>query len=163
MDRLHAPWRSEYVKNPDGEGCVFCKARDEKEENESYVIVRGKYSFVILNIYPYNNGHVMIAPFRHTGDLQELNEKEILEMMLFTRRMEEVLRESMNAQGFNIGMNIGRIAGAGFVNHLHIHVVPRWSGDTNFMPILGETKVLPMSLDEALTIIKETYERKFGN
>lgn len=163
MKKIYAPWRSEYIRNPDNYSCIFCKASKGKNDKTCYVLLRGEHTFVMMNIFPYNNGHVMIAPYKHTGDLQELNLDEMNELISYTQIWEAAIREAMNPQGFNIGMNIGRVAGAGVEDHLHIHVVPRWSGDTNFMPVIGETKVIPMNLDEAYDLLKSTYEQKFTN
>lgn len=163
MDRIYAPWRSEYIKNPGGKECIFCRAARTKSDKECYVLLRGKYSLVVMNIYPYNSGHIMIAPYKHTGDLGDLTNDEMSELMSYSQVWEAVIREAMNPEGFNMGMNIGRIAGAGVLDHLHIHLVPRWSGDTNFMPIIGETKVIPISLEESYELLKSTYEKQFKN
>ncbi len=163
MKRIYAPWRYKYVSNPDSEGCIFCKANCSDDDRKSGVLFRGKSSFAIMNLYPYNNGHIMVAPYRHTGNFGELSEDEMLEMSSILQEWQKVIKKAMNPDGFNIGMNLGRIAGAGFEDHLHYHLVPRWSGDTNFMPIIGETKVVPMSIDEAydllLKVSKETDKR----
>jgi len=159
MKKLFAPWRYKYVSNPNSEGCIFCKAASAKDDKKSGVLFRGKLSFVIMNKYPYNNGHVMVAPYKHTGNFIELNKDEMLEMSVILQKWQEVIKKAMNPGGFNIGMNIGRIAGAGFEDHLHYHIVPRWSGDTNFMPIIGETKVVPMSIDKAYDILLKAYKK----
>lgn len=163
MKRIYAPWRAEYIKNPTCDECIFCKASQEKEDKICYVLMKGKLSFVMMNIFPYNNGHIMIAPYKHTGNLQDLTQDELNELISFTQIWEAVLKEAMKPQGFNIGINIGRVAGAGVEDHIHIHIVPRWSGDTNFMPVLGEAKVIPMNLNEAYEILKSTYDKKFSN
>ena len=162
MDRIYAPWRSEYIRNPGGEECIFCKAAKSKNDRECFVLKRGEDSIVIMNIYPYNNGHIMIAPYKHTGNLLELNGDEMGELMSYTQSWVAVIQKAMNPQGFNIGINIGKIAGAGVEDHLHIHIVPRWSGDTNFMPIIGETKVVPMDLEEAYNLLISTHEQDFN-
>ncbi|MEJ2356125.1 MAG: HIT domain-containing protein, partial [candidate division WOR-3 bacterium] len=128
------------------------------DDRKSGVLFRGEFSFVIMNKYPYNNGHIMVAPYKHTGNFGDMNEDEMLELSVNIRKWQEVIKKAMKPDGFNIGMNIGRIAGAGFENHLHYHLVPRWSGDTNFMPIIGETKVVPISIDEAYDILLEAYK-----
>ncbi len=163
MKRIYAPWRSEYIKNPGGDECIFCKAALSKNDRECYVLARGEYSFVIMNKYPYNNGHIMIAPYKHTGDLQELSHDEMFELINYSQKWEAAIRKAMNPQGFNIGMNIGRVAGAGVKDHLHIHIVPRWSGDMSFMPVIGETKVIPMHLGEVYDLLKSTYEQQFNH
>jgi len=158
MKRIFAPWRYKYIKNPDSEGCIFCRAVSSNDDRKSGVLFRGEFSFVIMNKYPYNNGHIMVAPYKHTGNFGEMNEDEMLELSVIIRKWQKVIKKAMKPDGFNIGMNIGRIAGAGFENHLHYHLVPRWSGDTNFMPIIGETKVVPISIDEAYDILLESYK-----
>ncbi len=122
------------------------------------ILFRGKYTFVIMNIYPYNPGHIMIAPYTHTGDINNLKNEEMFEMMKLTQIAIKILEEKMKPQGYNVGINIGRIAGAGFEHHIHIHIVPRWSGDTNFMPIIGETKVIPVSLEETYEELKSGFD-----
>jgi ATP adenylyltransferase len=158
MKRLYAPWRYKYVSNPDSEDCIFCKAARTKDDKRSFVLNRGETSFVMMNIYPYNNGHLMIAPYKHTGNLQDLSESEMLEISTMLQKCQAVLKKAMKPEGFNIGMNLGRIAGAGFEEHLHYHIVPRWSGDTNFMAVIGDTKVIPMSLEEGYELLLRIYE-----
>jgi ATP adenylyltransferase len=158
MKRIFAPWRYKYVRNPSSEVCIFCKAASSDDDKKSGVLFRGKFSFAIMNKYPYNNGHIMVAPYKHTGNFGELIEDEMLEMSLIMQEWQQVIKKAMNPDGFNVGMNIGRVAGAGFENHLHYHLVPRWNGDTNFMPIIGETKVVPISIDEAYDILLKVYK-----
>ena len=126
-----------------GEGCVFCAHLDEGDDETSHILHRGVAAFVILNAYPYNTGHLMVAPLRHVGELHTLEPDERAELMELTTRSTEIIRAALGAHGFNIGMNLGQVAGAGIPGHLHVHVVPRWGGDTNFMPVVGDTKVLP--------------------
>ncbi len=155
MDRLWAPWRIKYIEagNTD-EGCIFCVKPGQGEENDAanLIIHRGNYAFVMLNLYPYIGGHTMIAPYRHTGNLEYLSDQEMLELFSLVKRVTGTLKKVFNPDGFNVGMNIGEAAGAGFGDHVHIHVVPRWAQDTNFMPVLADTRVI----SEA---IEETYER----
>lgn len=158
MERIYAPWRYKYVSDPDSEDCIFCKAAKEKKDRENGVLFRGEFSFVLMNKYPYNNGHIMIAPYKHTGDYTALNEDEMLEISVLLGKWQEVIKETMNPDGFNVGMNLGRIAGAGFEDHLHYHLVPRWSGDTNFMPVIGEVKVIPMSIEEGYELLLKTFK-----
>ncbi len=158
MKRIYAPWRYKYVSNPDSEGCVFCGAAASDDDRKSRVLFRGGFSFVIMNIYPYNNGHIMVAPYKHTGDFKELSVDEMLEMSKLLQKWQKVIKRAMNPDGFNIGMNLGRIAGAGFEDHLHYHLVPRWSGDTNFMPVIGETKVIPMAIEEGYELLLKVYK-----
>lgn len=148
MQHLWAPWRMEYIKKADQKGCFLCKALKEKKDKKNLIITRTKKAFVIMNRYPYNSGHLMIAPIPHTGNMEDLSKDEIIEMFGLLIRMKQLLTKILNPEGFNIGINLGRIAGAGLISHVHIHLVPRWAGDTNFMPVLGKTKVISQSLDK---------------
>jgi len=152
MERLWAPWRSEYITCKKINECIFCKAWKEKKDEENYLLLRGKYSLVMLNAYPYNNGHLMIAPCKHTASLKSLKKEEREEMMVFVLQMIDLLKEVLNPEGFNLGMNLGKIAGAGVAEHLHLHIVPRWKGDNNFMPVITNTRVISESL-------RETYRK----
>ena len=147
--QLWAPWRLEYVAAADepGEGCVFCLAHAGDDE-ERLVVHRGERGFVLLNKFPYASGHLMVAPRRHVGEFGELDDAEALELHRLAREGMAALAETFAPQGFNVGWNLGRIAGAGIVDHVHLHVVPRWAGDTNFMPVLADVKVLPEHLAE---------------
>ncbi|MGB0097328.1 MAG: HIT domain-containing protein, partial [Solirubrobacteraceae bacterium] len=144
---LWAPWRIEYITGSKGVECVFCTASAEEASVVERVLARGAHCFTILNAFPYAPGHVMVAPYRHVAQLEELTDDELLEMMQQARTMTLALREAMSPDGFNVGLNLGTVAGAGIADHLHLHVVPRWSGDTNFMPLLAETSVIPQALD----------------
>jgi ATP adenylyltransferase len=147
VKQLWAPWRLEYIESADEqEGCVFCHARDGDDE-KSLVVHRGKRAFVVLNKYPYASGHLMVAPNRHEGEFGDLEADEALEVHQLAAAGLVALAETMRPQGFNVGWNLGRIAGAGVVDHVHLHVVPRWAGDTNFMPVLADVKVLPEALE----------------
>jgi ATP adenylyltransferase len=130
------------------EGCIFCELPALVDDAAAYILFRGETGFVLLNKFPYNPGHLMAAPFRHTGDPESLTDEETLDLGRLLQRAIAALREEMAPHGFNIGMNLGRVAGAGIPGHLHWHVVPRWNGDTNFMPVIGQTRVLPELLDE---------------
>ena len=146
--QLWAPWRLEYVAGADeAEGCVFCRAAAADDES-GLVVSRGDHAFVLLNRFPYASGHLMAAPFRHEGEFGQLSSEEALEIHRLAATAIGALAETMRPQGFNLGWNLGRIAGAGVVDHVHLHVVPRWAGDTNFMPVLADTKVLPEALEE---------------
>ncbi|MEO8290176.1 MAG: HIT domain-containing protein [Gaiellaceae bacterium] len=148
MKQLWAPWRLEYIEGADRqEGCVFCRAREASDE-EALVVHRGERAFVLLNKYPYASGHLMVAPNRHEGEFGDLDSDEALEIHRLAASGLAALAETMQPQGFNLGWNLGRIAGAGVVDHVHMHVVPRWVGDTNFMPVLADVKVLPEALEE---------------
>lgn len=160
-DILWAPWRIEYIENAaKTEGCIFCEKLREEKDQENLLVYRGDTAFVMMNRYPYNNGHLMIVPYQHTPEFSNLTEKEKLELCNLLEKSQAVLRDVMRPQGFNIGMNIGRLAGAGIVDHLHFHIVPRWGGDTNFMPILGHTKVISEALEETWAHLKERFESK---
>lgn len=149
----------EYIQAAKGEpeGCVFCELPEKDDDEQVRILKRGERGFVILNSYPYNPGHVMVAPFRHTGDLESLDAEEQLELGGLLQDAVRALREEMEPHGFNVGMNLGRIAGAGIPDHLHWHVVPRWSGDTNFMPIVGQTRILPELLDETYRRLRPRF------
>jgi ATP adenylyltransferase len=148
---LWAPWRIEYITGPRDGSCIFCEAvapEAAKERPPSELpLERGRYCFTLLNAYPYAPGHVMVAPSRHVGELDQLDDDELLELMQLARRSVRALREVMTPDGFNTGLNLGTVAGAGIAAHLHLHVVPRWNGDTNFMPVLADTPVIPQALD----------------
>lgn len=148
MRRLWAPWRLAYIQGADEQaGCVFCRALEADGES-GLVVARGERAFVLLNKFPYASGHLMVAPFRHEGEFGSLDAEEALEIHRLAATGMGALVDSMHPQGFNLGWNIGRIAGAGVVDHVHLHVVPRWAGDTNFMPVLADVKVLPEALEE---------------
>jgi ATP adenylyltransferase len=150
---LWAPWRLAYVKSAhEQRGCIFCEKVCQNDDRTNLIVARFTHTFVILNAFPYNNGHLMVVPYRHVPNLSDLRDDELAELIKTTQIAERVLRAALNPQGFNIGMNLGRCAGAGIEEHLHIHVVPRWHGDTNFMPVIADVKVLP-------ELLGQTYER----
>lgn len=146
METLWAPWRMEYVEKARSPGCVFCDTSSTEHDEQNLLLCRGRRVFILMNLYPYNPGHVMIAPYRHVDDLGKLSAEEQLELIQEAARSMRLLRGVMNPDGFNLGMNQGKVAGAGIEDHLHLHVVPRWNGDTNFMPIVGQTRVIPEGL-----------------
>jgi len=146
MDRLWAPWRYAYVKAKKHKNCIFCRGLKSKSKN--YVIYKTKYSISLLNIFPYNNGHVMISPVRHVKDFSLLKEAEIVDLFKTLNKVKKSLDKVLKPHGYNIGINISPDAGAGITGHLHLHIVPRWKGDTNFMPVLFNTKVISQSLGE---------------
>jgi ATP adenylyltransferase len=157
VKHLWAPWRLEYIESADEqEGCLFCRARDGDDE-KSLVVHRGKRAFVVLNKYPYASGHLMVAPNRHEGEFGDLEAEEALEVHQLAAAGLAALAETMRPQGFNVGWNLGRIAGAGVVDHVHLHVVPRWAGDTNFMPVLADVKVLPEALEATRRKLAEAW------
>jgi ATP adenylyltransferase len=145
----------EYIKGEKEEGCVFCRILAENDDERNLVIFRGKRAAVMMNIYPYNNGHLMILPFRHVGEPGDLVEEEVLEIHRFSVLAVEVLKRISSPDGFNLGVNLGSAAGAGVKGHYHLHVVPRWNGDTNFMPVISETKVIPQALKDTYRALKE--------
>lgn len=147
MEHLWAPWRMEYIDADRESGCIFCKKAAADDDEANLILHRGESCFVILNLFPYNPGHLLIAPYRHTAELSGLTPEESAEMFVLTQRSIDILKETMSPEGFNIGMNLGKTAGAGIADHLHMHAVPRWDGDTNFMPVLGDVKVLPEHLN----------------
>lgn len=148
MDKLWAPWRSGYVTEVNSiKECIFCSKPRAKRDKGNYIISRGNNSFSMLNIFPYNNGHVMIAPYRHVDDMGKLSDKELLDIFDLLKKTQSLLFKAMKPDGFNIGINVGAAAGAGFKDHMHIHMVPRWIGDANFMPVFTDTKVISESLD----------------
>ena len=147
--RLWAPWRLEYIRGAKDGECIFCAKPDAADDEQAHIVGRGERCFAMLNTYPYNNGHLMVAPYRHVPSLEELEEPDLLELMTMTQRALAALREVYAPEGFNIGVNQGKVAGAGIEDHVHLHVVPRWGGDTNYMPVIGSTRVLPQSLDDS--------------
>jgi ATP adenylyltransferase len=159
VERLWSPWRLAYVSGSgESKGCVFCDAQVH-EQAASLVLVRGTTCFVILNLYPYNNGHLMVVPFRHVATLASATPEELGELIRLTRVAEMALTEAYHPQGMNVGMNLGRPAGAGVEDHLHIHVVPRWTGDTNFMSVVGSVRVLPEELEQTGERLRPIFER----
>lgn len=153
MKALWAPWRMGYILSNDKDnGCIFCPGKDRRRDKERLILEVGPHSLTLMNRYPYNNGHLLVAPIRHASDLEQLNDKESLALLGMVRRSIEIVKEVMKPEGFNVGLNLGRVAGAGMEEHLHYHIVPRWNGDTNFMTVLGEVRVIPEHL-------KETYKK----
>ena len=159
VDKIFAPWRSEYILSGDkkGGGCIFCDYPKEDKDEENLIIHRGKLCFVIMNRYPYSAGHLMVIPYRHLHNFAELTADELTELMQLAQKAVETLTEVMHPDGFNLGMNIGKVAGAGIDRHLHLHVVPRWNGDTNFMPVIGDTRVISEALESAWKRLKEGW------
>ena len=156
MKAIYAPWRSEYIRGKKPGGCIFCK---DSLRNDDFVLYEGKTSFVMMNRYPYSCGHLMIIPFRHLCELQDLNVNEKQEMFGLLDTSLKALQETMNPDGFNLGMNLGKVAGAGIDDHLHIHVVPRWNGDVNFMTVVGGTRVISEDLTETRNKIMSFFEK----
>ena len=157
MDRLWAPWRLEYIQGPEDDCCIFCVDEDLAEDQSRLIVVRGEYSYVIMNRYPYSNGHLMVSLYRHLSDPADLENREVLEIHQLMVRSQTVLREVCAAQGFNVGWNIGSAAGAGIADHIHMHIVPRWRGDSNFMPILADTRVIPQHIERTYALLAEAF------
>lgn len=158
MDRLWAPWRINYIKNSKNKKCIFCRAT--KDAAKSYVVLRSKYSVAMLNIFPYNNGHILVSPARHSAKLSQLKAQEVLDLFETVDKTVSLLDKALKPHGYNIGINLSRSAGAGITGHLHIHIVPRWRGDTNFMTTVYNTKVISQSLKELLGQLKNVKPKK---
>ena len=158
MKQLWAPWRLAFIEKASHlSGCIFCEKPALHRDGRSFILRRGRHAYVLMNIYPYNNGHLLIAPYRHIATLEELPEPVLLDMLRLVQRSITAIREVYAPEGFNLGVNQGRAAGAGIEHHIHLHVVPRWGADTNFMPILGETRVLPQHLKASYTRLKAAF------
>ena len=161
MDKIWAPWRVKYIREiKKTRGCIFCRIFKEKKDDRNYVIIRSATSFAVLNIYPYNSGHTLIVPNRHVDCLSKLERDERNDLMDLLDEVQELIEKILKPQGFNIGINLGRSAGAGYPRHLHIHIVPRWRGDANFMPVIGHTKVLSQSLRALHTELKHAHQKR---
>jgi ATP adenylyltransferase len=160
MKHLWSPWRMTYIEKHEKEaGCVFCNAQARADNAENLIAFRGKNAYVILNLFPYTSGHLMVVPFEHKASIEDLDAETRAEMMEMVSRCIGVLRKLYNPHGFNMGANIGEAAGAGVLGHVHIHIVPRWSGDTNFMTTLGSARVLPEFLEDTYRRVKEAFEK----
>lgn len=158
MENIFAPWRMAYIQvSKDPKGCIFCDFPKEDDDEERLILHRGKLCFVIFNAYPYNPGHLMVAPYRHTAEYERLSDEEMLEMNRLGGRCISVLKKVMDPHGFNMGINLGKVAGAGFDGHLHLHIVPRWNGDTNFMPVLADVRVVAEDLSVTYRKMKDAW------
>jgi ATP adenylyltransferase len=165
-DNIWAPWRGEYVAGDtksEDTGCVFCAKFAEDNDADNYILHRGNQTALIMNIYPYNNGHIMLLHFRHIADFEALSDDETAEMAMYKKIAVTAIKKVLSPDGFNIGMNVGSAAGAGIASHLHEHIVPRWNGDTNFMPVLGETKVIPEHLRRTYDKLRAYLEKIVPN
>jgi ATP adenylyltransferase len=159
MERIWAPWRMTYINTAVIEdSCIFCRAWEEDNDRERLILARSEYSLIMLNRYPYTGGHLMAAPARHVSDMDDLSDAELLDLMLTMRRARNLLRNIAHPDGFNIGINLGKAAGAGIEDHLHIHIVPRWNGDTNFMTVVGNVRVIPEGLLELYDRLAEALK-----
>jgi ATP adenylyltransferase len=160
MEHIWSPWRYKYIASADrADGCVFCRARDEQKDQDYYVVHRARLNFVILNLFPYTSGHLMIVPYEHAASLVSVDEATTAEMMELAKRAQSALDDLYHPDGFNIGMNLGRSAGAGIADHLHLHVVPRWTGDANFVSVVGETRVLPEEIATTYGKLKKRFDK----
>lgn len=149
MEIIWTPWRYEYVNSVDErDGCIFCEKSKEENDRENLVVYRGRHCFAILNLFPYTTGHIMIAPYEHTGTIEKLDPETLTEMMVVAQNSLSAIRDAFGPEGFNLGINISRVAGAGIKDHVHLHLVPRWAGDNNFMAVIADTRVLPRTLDD---------------
>ena len=159
MKRIWAPWRMEYINQDKTDECIFCTLPKTDDDEKTFILFQGKSCFVIMNIFPYNNGHLMVSPYRHLACITELDEGESREMTLLVQKCVEILRAAISPDGFNIGFNLGKCAGAGYDEHIHNHIVPRWGGDTNFMPVLAETKVHPEHLKDTFKKLAPLFKK----
>ena len=157
MERMWAPWRMQFIRMKKTGGCFLCENPGQDRDVQNYILYRGSANFVILNSYPYNPGHLMVAPYRHVASLEDLSEGERNEHFEIVNRCVRVLREEVKPEGFNIGMNLGKASGAGIAGHVHTHIVPRWHGDTNYMSVLADTKVVPEALAETYKRLKSRF------
>jgi len=158
MKVIFAPWRMEFILGKREKGCVFCTRHRRRKDRPDLVVARGKYSFVILNKYPYNSGHLMVVPNRHLCSLEDLTPEEMLEVFTLIQKSERVLKKAISPQGFNVGLNLGKAAGAGIDDHLHFHVIPRWFADTNFWPVISSTKSVPQHLMKTYDLLKRHWK-----
>ena len=164
MKRLHSPWRSAYIASfrdvKSSKGCLFCRIAKQKQDQKNLVVWRGKHCFLVMNLYPYNSGHLMVVPYKHTADLASLTKDAYVEVMEATVLGMKALGKSSGPHGFNLGANLGRIAGAGIDKHIHFHIVPRWSGDTNFLPVLADVKLISEDLKQTWARLKKAVKGK---
>jgi len=158
MKHIWAPWRIDYIKSPKEDGCFLCRYFSEDQDRKNLVLARGKTCGVVMNRYPYTGGHLMVCPYRHVSTLAELSEQEMLDCMKWTSLSVEILKKHMSPDGFNLGINLGDAGGAGLKDHLHMHVVPRWVGDTNFTGVIGDLRVIPQGLEALWVELRPTFE-----
>ncbi|MBN2709154.1 MAG: HIT domain-containing protein [Calditrichaceae bacterium] len=164
MKLLWAPWRMEYIKSAVEEqpGCIFCEFPKQNNDQANLILYRSKKSFVIMNKFPYNNGHIMVVPFAHIGNILDVDDETFMDIHQTIKKSIQVLNSTLNPHGFNIGMNLGRVAGAGIEDHVHYHIVPRWNGDTNYMPVLSNTKVVSEALNATCKTLSAGFKELFG-
>jgi len=159
LENLWAPWREKFILCQKEPGCFLCRTAKENQDRKNLILYRGRSCFVILNRYPYNTGHLMVAPYRHLGRLEKLKDEELTEMLKISQLCVKVLKSAMKPQGINLGMNLGKVSGAGVADHIHFHIVPRWQGDTNFMPILAGTKVVSVGLSNTYLRLRREWKK----
>ncbi len=163
MKGLWAPWRMKYILSEEKEGnCIFCPGDDRKKDEERLIPYVGSLTMVLMNRFPYNNGHLLVAPNRHVPSLEHLSDKETLDLLNVVRRSIDILKKIMNPEGFNVGLNLGQVAGAGMEEHMHFHIVPRWNGDTNFMTVLGEVRVIPEHIKETYKKLRPLFDKQMS-
>jgi ATP adenylyltransferase len=155
---IWAPWRMAYILSDKAAGCIFCEKPCQQRDAENYLLWRGRTAFVMLNLYPYNNGHLMVVPYRHVASLTDLTAAQRADLFEVTAACEAILRQVLHPQGFNIGLNLGAAAGAGIAEHLHMHLVPRWAGDTNYMTVVGELRVIPQALEQTYALLVPHFQ-----
>lgn len=159
-DVLYSPWRLQYILGEKEKGCIFCIKPEQNKDQDHLILYRNSLSYVIMNLYPYNNAHLMAVPYRHVSNLNELNTEEITDLFLTVRLCERVLKRVYRCEGINVGINLGKAAGAGIEDHLHVHLVPRWLGDCNFMTVTGGTRIIPESFESAYSKLKEVFDNE---
>jgi ATP adenylyltransferase len=157
MERIWAPWRVQYIRVVNATGCIFCAKPKEKKDAENYILYRGNKNFVIMNAFPYNPGHLMVVPYRHIGKLEEMTAEERNDHYEIVSRAVGVLRQETQTDNYNVGMNLGRVSGAGIADHIHTHIVPRWNGDSNFMSVIGETRIISESMADIYNKLKGKF------
>jgi ATP adenylyltransferase len=157
VEHLWAPWRVEYIQKEKPEGCILCDKPVEDKDTQNYLLYRGQNNFIMLNSFPYNTGHLMVVPYRHVASLEELTDAELHEHFEIVRLSIKILRQAYKPDGFNVGVNMGKVAGAGIDDHMHTHIVPRWQGDTNFMPVMADIKIVNEALAETYQRLKELF------
>jgi len=155
MEQLWAPWRIRYILGEKEDGCFFCKKSQEADDAKNHVLIRDRTCFALLNAFPYNAGHIMVAPYKHTGEIDDFSAPELADLTALVVRCKQLLARALKPTGFNIGLNLGRSAGAGVLDHVHWHIVPRWEGDTNYMPVIADTRVVPQALDALYVELKK--------
>ena len=158
MKVIWAPWRMSYINEEKPSGCIFCE-KPKGDDSKMLILFRGRYSFAIMNKYPYNNGHIMVAPYKHISNFEDLTADEFSELFRLFSKSINILKRKFCADGINAGLNLGKVAGAGVLDHVHLHIVPRWNGDTNFMPVIAETKVMPQHLKSTYNQLKEEFKK----